>query len=137
MTKTVEISRGMARKLERHTPLKFRLVGKCFVVTGVVLLAVLTSLWSQYLFPTMLDAHVAFDVRCTALFKRLGLVHKDYCTFSQAVLNKYDEFTNDWTFEDFELATVQIVFKLDQYVSILGTVSKMRRRTCSSSIFGM
>ena len=61
MTKTVEVSRGMARKLERHIPLRFRLLGKCFVVTGAILLAILTLLWSQYLFPTMLDAHVAFD----------------------------------------------------------------------------
>ena len=53
----------MARKLERHMPLKLRLLGKCFVATGVILLMVLTFLWSQYLFPTMLDAHVAFDVR--------------------------------------------------------------------------
>ena len=61
MTKTVEVSRGMARKLERHMPLRFRLLGKCFVVTGAILLAILTLLWSHYLFPTMLDAHVAFN----------------------------------------------------------------------------
>lgn len=61
-------------------PLKFRLIGQCFVTSGSVLLIVLTFLWSQYLFPTMLDSNVAFD----------------------AVLNQYDQFTNDWTFKDFE-----------------------------------
>lgn len=61
-------------------PSKFRLVGQCFVTSGAVLMIVLTFLWSQYLFPTMLDANVAFD----------------------AVLNQYDQFTNDWTFKDFE-----------------------------------
>lgn len=73
MTKTVEVSRGMARKLERHMPLKLRLLGKCFVATGVILLMVLTFLWSQYLFPTMLDAHVAFDVRSYRAFLRFKL----------------------------------------------------------------
>ena len=62
MTKIVQISRGMARKRERHLPLRFRLVGQCFVGAGTVLLLVLAFLWSQYLFPTMLDSQVAFDV---------------------------------------------------------------------------
>ena len=73
MTKSVKISRGMARKWERHMPLKFRLIGQCFVTSGAVLLIVLTFLWSQYLFPTMLDSNVAFDVRQAVLSTCLGL----------------------------------------------------------------
>jgi len=61
MTKSMTMLRGMARKRERHMPLRFRFMGQCFVVTGALLLMTLTLIWSQYLFPTMLDAHVAFD----------------------------------------------------------------------------
>ena len=53
----------MARKRERHMPLGRRLAGQCFVTIGAVLLMVLTLLWSQYLFPTILDSHVAFNVQ--------------------------------------------------------------------------
>lgn len=114
MTKTAVTLRGMARKRERHMPLRPRLIGQCFVATGTLLLLILTLIWSQYLFPTMLDAHVAFD----------------------AVLNQYDELTDDWTFRDFEYTTSAREYS-ELSLACLGTGNKMKPQICLFYTSGM
>lgn len=80
MTKFAPVKTGMARKRERHFPTRYRVIGKALVVVGLVLILVLTWVWSQVLYPSMLDARCAHD----------------------AILNEHDEYVNDWTFADFE-----------------------------------
>ncbi|KAJ8598298.1 hypothetical protein CTAYLR_006008 [Chrysophaeum taylorii] len=80
MTKYADVKMGMARKRERHFPTRYRLFGKIVVVAGLVALVALQITWSQNLTPSILDARSAFD----------------------AVLNEHDEYTFDWTFQDFQ-----------------------------------
>ena len=133
MTKTVEISRGMARKLERHMPLKGRLVGKCFVISGLVLLSILTFLWSQYLFPTMLDAHVAFDVcRISYFMPRWSLIPVG-CTKQIWPIHQWLDirrFRARWQ----RLSCSYSYISIQPY--ILGIANKMQLQTFSSSTSG-
>ena len=49
MTKTEEVSKGMARKWERHFVGKYRILGRGAVLAGIVFMLGLAVLWTQLL----------------------------------------------------------------------------------------
>jgi hypothetical protein len=61
MTKTEEVTTGMARKWERHFHGKWRIMARGCVASGIVLALVLALLWTQYLYVHVFNSWIAFN----------------------------------------------------------------------------